>query len=101
MLATKAILHHWQDGTALRFEEEYTLHTLMTSNFNPGSNPYGVPKVLVGALGPRMLKMAAEIADGILVMPFNSERHFKEGSLPAMERGIAIPARRHASSKRR
>ena len=91
VLATKAILHHWQDGTPLAFEGEYTRHTLMTVAFNPGPNPCGVPKILVGALGPRMNQMAAEVADGILVMPFNSGRHMAERTIPAIERGSRSP----------
>jgi probable F420-dependent oxidoreductase len=92
-LAIKAILAHWQDGTPLRFEGEYTRHTLMTPAFNPGPNPHGVPKVLVGALGPRMNEMAAEVADGILVMPFNSGRHMAERTIPAIERGLDAAGR--------
>jgi probable F420-dependent oxidoreductase len=94
--ATKAILQHWQDGTPLRYEGEYTKHTLMTPAFHPGPNPYGIPKVLVGALGPRMNEMAAEVADGVLVMPFNSERHMKERTLPAIDRGLATAGRTRA-----
>lgn len=93
VLATKAILAHWQEGTPLAFEGEYTRHTLMTPAFDPGPNPYGVPKVLVGALGPRMNRMAAEVADGILVMPFNSERHMAERTVPAIERGLDAAGR--------
>jgi probable F420-dependent oxidoreductase len=89
VLATKAILDHWQEGTPLRFEGEYTRHTLMPPAFNPGPNPYGIPKVLVGALGPRMNEMAAEVADGVLVMPFNSAAHFEQRTLPAIGRGLA------------
>jgi probable F420-dependent oxidoreductase len=94
--ATKAILQHWQDGTPLRYEGEYTRHTLMTPAFHPGPNPYGIPKVLVGALGPKMNEMAAEVADGVLVMPFNSERHMKERTLPAIDRGLATAGRTRA-----
>ena len=94
VLATKAILDHWQNGTPLAFEGEYTRHTLMTVAFDPGPNPCGIPKVLVGALGPRMNQMAAEVADGILVMPFNSERHMAERTIPAIERGLATAGRR-------
>ena len=94
--ATKAILQHWQDGTPLRYEGEYTRHTLMTPAFHPGPNPYGIPKILVGALGPKMNEMAAEVADGALVMPFNSERHMKERTLPAIDRGLATAGRTRA-----
>jgi probable F420-dependent oxidoreductase len=92
--ATRAVLQAWQDGTRVDFRGEYTTHTLMTPAFNPGPNPYGIPKVLVGALGPKMNEMAAEVADGILVMPFNSDRHMRERTLPAIERGLATAGRR-------
>lgn len=93
VLAIKAILDHWQHGTPLRFEGEYTQHALMTPAFNPGPNKYGVPKVLVGALGPLMNEMAAEVADGILVMPFNTARHMEQRTLPAIQRGLAKAGR--------
>jgi len=94
--ATRAILHSWQEGTRLDFRGEYTRHTLMTPTFDPGPNPYGVPKVLVGALGPRMNRMAAEVADGVLVMPFNSARHMRERTLPAIREGLAAAGRSRA-----
>ena len=78
----------------LDFRGEYTSHTLMTPAFNPGPNPFGLPKVLVGALGPRMNQMAAEVADGILVMPFNSERHMRERTRPAIDAGLSAAGRR-------
>jgi probable F420-dependent oxidoreductase len=94
--ATKAILDGWQQGTRVDFRGTYTAHTLMTPAFNPGPNPYGVPKVLVGALGPKMNQMAAEVADGILVMPFNSARHMRERTMPAINKGLAAAGRNRA-----
>ena len=94
--ATRAILTSWQDGTRLDFRGDYTRHTLMTPAFAPGPNPYGVPKILVGALGPRMNEMAAEVSDGNLVMPFNSERHMRERTWPAIHRGLAAAGRTRA-----
>jgi probable F420-dependent oxidoreductase len=93
VLATLAVLRAWQEGQPLRFEGTYTKHTLMTPIFDPGPNPYGVPKVLVGALGPKMVQMAAEVADGVLVMPFNSERHMRTRTMPAIEAGLAATGR--------
>jgi probable F420-dependent oxidoreductase len=94
VLATKAILDHWQNGTKLEFRGEYTTHTLSTPAFNPGPNPHGIPKILVGALGPKMNEMSAEVADGNLVMPFNSGRHMQERTMPAIERGLAAAGRK-------
>ena len=91
--ATKGILDGWQSGATIPFRGEYTTHTLMTPIFDPGPNPFGVPKVLVGALGPRMTAMAAEVADGILVMPFNTERHMRERTTPAIESGLRVAGR--------
>ncbi|MGX1808767.1 TIGR03617 family F420-dependent LLM class oxidoreductase [Nocardia sp. NPDC055321] len=87
--AVQAILHAWQSGERLRHEGKFWRHTLMPPQFDPGPNPYGPPPVLVGALGPRMTEMAAQVADGLLVMPFNTERHFHERTLPAVARGRA------------
>ncbi|MDP3969264.1 MAG: TIGR03617 family F420-dependent LLM class oxidoreductase [Nocardioides sp.] len=88
VLAVKAILGAWQDRTRLDFRGEFTRHTLMTPNFDPGPLPYGVPPVLLGALGPVMTRTAAEVADGLLVMPFNSAEHFRERTLPAVAEGL-------------
>ena len=88
VLATKAILNHFAGEGPFDFRGEWTTHTLMTPNFNPGPNPHGPPPVLVGALGPKMTAMAAEVADGVLVMPFNSRRHLVERTLPAIGLGL-------------
>jgi len=88
VVAVKAILDSWQHGTPLRFEGEHTRHTLMPPTFVPGPNPHGPPPVLLGALGPLMTRTAAEVADGLLVMPFHSHRHFRERTLPAVAEGL-------------
>ncbi|WP_280421167.1 TIGR03617 family F420-dependent LLM class oxidoreductase [Nocardia carnea] len=88
VLAVRSILTSWQDGTPLDFRGEYTRHTLMPPTFVPGPNPYGAPPVLLGALGPVMTRTAAEVADGLLVMPFHSHRHFRERTLPAVAEGM-------------
>lgn len=92
--AIHAIFAAWERREAPQFRGEFFTHTLMTPNFSPGPNPYGRPPVLVGALGPRMTEMAAEVADGILVMPFNSRRHFVERTVPAIDRGLAAADRK-------
>lgn len=86
--AIKAIFAAWEGTAPLNFRGEFHTHTLMPPNFNPGPNPYGPPPVLMGALGPLMTRMAAEVADGILVMPFNSARHFADRTVPAINAGL-------------
>lgn len=87
--AVHAIFDAWEGRARLDFRGEFTTHTLMTPAFDPGPNPFGRPPILVGALGPRMCEAAGRVADGILVMPFNSDRHFHERTLPAVDKGLA------------
>lgn len=88
ILAVKAFFDCWQHGTRLDFQGEYYQHTLMTPMFNPGPNPYGIPPILLGALGPKMTEVAGEVADGLIVHPFNSLPFLEEKALPAVRRGL-------------
>ncbi len=86
--ALRSIFATWETGEALDFQGEFWSHTLMPPLFNPGPNPYGPPPIALGGLGPQMLRLAAEIGDGVFVMPFNTARHFRERSLSAIEQGL-------------
>lgn len=76
--ALRAIFAAWNDGERLDFHGEFYRHTLMTPTFNPGPNPFGPPPIYLGALGPQMTRATAEVADGLLVMPFGSKRFLRE-----------------------
>lgn len=86
--AIKAIFAAWEGRGRLDFRDEFYTHTIMAPTFNPGPNPFGPPPVLLGALGPVMTRTAAQVADGLLVMPFNSARHFAERTIPAVAEGL-------------
>lgn len=88
VLAMQAIWACWNDGVALNFRGEFYKHTLMSPFFNPGPNPYGAPKVYLAAVGELMTEVAGEVADGLLVHPFTTERYIREVTLPALERGL-------------
>ena len=89
ILAMRAIWACWNDGDKLDFRGEFYRHTLMTPFFNPGPNPYGPPKVFLAAVGERMSEVAGEVADGILLHGFTTERYVREVTMPALERGWA------------
>jgi probable F420-dependent oxidoreductase len=91
--ALRAIFHTWETGDRLDFRGEFTSHTLMPPTFNPGPNPFGMPPIAIGGLGPQMIRLAAEVADGLLVMPFNTARHFRERTLPAVAEGLGRAGR--------
>ena len=90
VLAVRAIWDCFEGGSDLRFDGDFYRHTLMTPAFNPGPNPYGPPPVFVGGFGPRMIEVAGEVADGLIVHPFNSRRSLEALVLPALARGRAI-----------
>ena len=62
--------------------------------FDPGPNPFGNPRIFLAAVGQRMTEVAGEVADGLLVHGFTTERYLREVSVPALERGLAIGRRR-------
>lgn len=88
--AVRAIWDCWEGGSELRFEGDFYRHTLMTPAFDPGPNPFGPPPVFIGGFGPRMIEVAGEVADGLIVHPFNSRRSLEDLVLPALTRGRAL-----------
>jgi len=96
ILALKAIFDCWQNGTKLNFQGEYFRHTLMTPMFNPGPLDCKPPPILLGALGPRMTEVAGEVADGLIVHPFNSMPFLTDHALPAVHRGLNRSGRARA-----
>ena len=91
--AMQAIWDTWQNGTKLDFRGDFYTHTLMTPFFAPGPNAYGAPKVFLAAVGEGMTKVAAEVADGMLVHGFTTERYLREVTLPTVESGLAASGR--------
>ena len=91
--ALRAVFAAWNDGERLDFRGEFYRHTLMTPTFNPGPNPHGPPPIYLGALGPRLTRATAEVADGLLVMPFGSKKFLHEATMPAVRDGLAAAGR--------
>jgi probable F420-dependent oxidoreductase len=89
VLAVRAIWDTWATGAPLAFEGDFYTHNLMTPFFDPGPNPHGNPKVMIAGVGPLMTEAAGEVADGLLVHAFSTERYLREMTIPALERGRA------------
>jgi probable F420-dependent oxidoreductase len=96
VLAMRAIWRSWETGEPLAFRGEFYRHTLMTPMFDPGPNPYGDPAVLLAAVGGLMTEVAGEVADGVILHAFTTERYVREVTLPALERGFAAGGRARA-----
>ncbi|MCW2785988.1 MAG: family F420-dependent class oxidoreductase [Marmoricola sp.] len=91
--ATREILRAWHEGRPPDFHGEFTRHDFMPPTFTPEPLQWGPPPVMMGALGPLMTRTAGEVSDGLLVMPFNTARHIRERTLPALREGMDIAGR--------
>ena len=109
VLALRAIWSAWETGDPLRFEGEFSSHTLMPPAFRPRPQPHGAPQVWLAAVRERMIEVAGEVADGLLVHPLQSPRTSRRSCARARAGGgarRARPVRRSAcrwrsSSRRR
>jgi probable F420-dependent oxidoreductase len=97
ILALHAIWDSWNQQVPLKFEGEFYRHTLMTPFFAPPANPHGAPKVFLAAVGAKMTEVAGEVADGIIIHGFTTERYVKEVTVPAIERGLKAAGRDRSS----
>jgi probable F420-dependent oxidoreductase len=93
VLAMRAIWDRWEGNSDLDFRGEFYRHTLMAPAFDPGPNPFGPPSVFIGGFGPRMIRTAGEVADGLIVHPFNTRRSVEQIVLPALAEGAGIADR--------
>jgi probable F420-dependent oxidoreductase len=91
--ALRAIWGSWQDGTPLSFEGDFYTHKLMTPVFVPEPQPHGFPRIFLASVGETMTEMCGEVADGLLVHGFTTERYLQEVTLPVVERGLANAGR--------
>lgn len=94
ILSMRAIWANWHEGEPLAFTGKFYNHTLMTPFFTPTNIEYGAPRVSLAAVGPMMTEVAGEVADGIIIHAFTTEKYLRETTLPALERGFAKSGRR-------
>ena len=87
--ALRAIFHAFRSGERLNYEGEHYKFTRLQPFFNPG--PIDAPDVpiMLGAVGPKMLELVGQTADGIHTHPTNtSVRYLKEVILPQIAVGV-------------
>jgi len=96
ILAMRAIWAAWNGEEKLSFKGEFYTHTLMTPFFDPGPNPFGPPPVMLAAVGDLMTEVAGEVADGMILHPFTTERYVREVTLPGLARGFEKGGRTRA-----
>jgi probable F420-dependent oxidoreductase len=94
VLGINAIWDAWDGIAPLDFRGDFYTHTLMTPPFDPGPHRHGRARVHVAGVGPRMVEVAGEVADGLITHPFATRRSLVELVRPALHRGIAAAGRK-------
>lgn len=86
--AVRAIWHCWNTGTQLDYQGEHYQLSLMTPNFTPEPLNCSLPKIQIAAVGPAMMRVAAEQCDGVMLHAFCSARYLKTRIMPRLSQGL-------------
>lgn len=91
--ALRAIWRAWCHEEKLNFEGEHYRFSLMPPNFIPEALPCPPPPVTIAAVGPAMLRLAGEVADGVRLHPFCTRQYIEQTVMPCLEAGFARSGR--------
>lgn len=94
--ALRAIWHAWQTETKLDYHSDTYDLTLVTPNFSPRPTDLSPIPVSVSAVGPAMLKLGGELADGVRLHPFSTRRYLGEVSVARIEQGLKRSGRKRS-----
>jgi probable F420-dependent oxidoreductase len=92
--ALRAIWRCWEKGEKLTYQGRHYRFTLMTPNFTPVSTHQPMVPVTLAAVGPAMLRVAGEVADGVRLHPFCTRRYLDEVVMRELRAGLGKPGRR-------
>jgi probable F420-dependent oxidoreductase len=87
--AVRAIWAAWKGDGKLNYEGKHYRFTLMTPNFVPEPYDGPLPRLGLAAVGPAMLKVAAEESDDVKLHSFCTRKYLEENTLPILEAGLA------------
>jgi probable F420-dependent oxidoreductase len=92
----RAIWRCWKEGDKPAYEGQHYRFTLMTPNFAPEPIDVAPPAVMIAAVGPAMLKVAAEECDGVKLHGFCTRKYLTDAIMPRIEAGLAKSGRQRA-----
>ena len=95
--AVRAIWTAWKGDGKLRYEGKHYRFTLMTPNFVPEPYDAPAPRIGLAAVGPSMLKVAAEEADAAKLHVFCTRKYLENRILPILQDGLAKTGRARES----
>ena len=93
----RAIWRCWQTGEKPAYECQHYRFTLMTPNFTPPKIAAPSPPIMIAAVGPAMLKVAAEECDGVKLHGFCTRKYLTDEVMPRLEAGLAKAGRKRAN----
>ncbi len=93
----RAIWDCWQNDSKLDYQGEHYQFTLMTPNFTPEKLTCGLPKIQIAAVGPVMMKVAAEECDGVMLHGFCTRKYLEENITPRLEKGLTSAGKDRAA----
>ena len=91
--ALRAIWRCWKTGERPSYEGQHYRFTLMTPNFAPEPIEAPPPPVMIAAVGPAMLKVAAEECDGVKLHGFCTRKYIEDVVMPRLAEGLAKAGR--------
>lgn len=91
--AVRAIFPAFRGESKLAVEGEYHNLSLLPAMWSPGAVDVPNPPIDIAAVGPWMVRMAGEVADGVHVHPFHSKTYLTERLLPGLAEGAAKAGR--------
>jgi probable F420-dependent oxidoreductase len=92
--ALRAIWRCWKSGERLNYEGQHYRFTLMTPGFTPEPIAAPPPPVTIAAVGPAMLKVAAEECDGVKLHGFCTRKYLEDVVIPRIAEGLVKAGRR-------
>lgn len=91
--AVRAIWAAWKGDGKLAYEGKHYRFTLMTPNFVPEPYDGPAPRLGLAAVGPAMLKVAAEEADDVKLHVFCTRKYLADTIMPILEAGLTKSGR--------
>lgn len=89
ILSLRAIFNSFQTAAPLHFDGEFYHFRRLQPFFNPGPFVSQAPPIYLGAVGEKMIALAAEVGDGLMAHPTNTSLAYVEKKLkPCLEAGI-------------
>ena len=88
VLAIRHIWNCWKNGAKLDFQGKFYKLDLMPPNFVPEKSNVKPPPIFLGAVGPSMMQVAGEVADGVILHPLCTEKYYNKVVLPNLTLGL-------------